>query len=154
MYRIRTTPFVEAAKAGAAPLKMDARPVVLPSAPEEPVARALVWARAAYTSERMGMHERALELYERALGLLSSMPQRWDLTATIHNNLASILRFTGKIAEAEAHYVEAINELESLPSPEAATIRNRMLLNLADLYHQTGHAEEALDLVESAAVMA
>ncbi len=155
MYRIRTTPFIDAPKGGAQidDASIPSEPTL---APEMPLTRAAAWARAAWTSENIGLHERAMQLYGRALKELASIESApdWRLTAAIRNNLASILRFSGHIAEAESEYVLAINLLEAQSAPEASSYREKMILNLADLYHESGYEAQARSLANQAAAVA
>ena len=100
----------------------------------------------------MGLVERAKQLYRRALDELKEAmpPSHWELATPVRNNLASLLRYNGQIAEAEAEYITAINLLDHEESPEAKDLQRRLMRNLADLYHESGHEGQARHLIEMA----
>jgi tetratricopeptide (TPR) repeat protein len=155
MYRIRTTPFVSSEKAGA--------PVVMGGSQQEPVIhleagegvsiRATALARAAWTSERLGLLERAVQLYGKALEEVEAKPKAvcWKLSVLLRNNLAAVMRRMGQIEQAEAHYIAAINLLETRSEQAAADLRRTLMMNLADLYHCSGFEQQAQALVAGVA---
>ena len=149
MYRIRTTPMSDGPKAGSPGTETSFPPTNSPAQPSAQVTRATALARAAWTSERIGLHHRARELYERALNELGQVRNDgpWELVGSIRNNLASLLRYTGQTEQAEAIFVSTINELELVPLPEAQQLRKQIIKNLADLYHHTGFTEQATELL-------
>ena len=149
MYRIRTTPMSESPKAGSPDLEISSPIPNTPAQPSAQVTRATALARAAWTSERIGLHHRARELYERALAELGQVSNDgpWELVGSIRNNLASLLRYTGQTELAEAIFVSTINALEQVPLPEAQQLRKQIIKNLADLYHHTGFTEQATELL-------
>jgi hypothetical protein len=137
MYRIRKIPMAADPKMCVAGMENSNATLSTPLLPSAQVTRATASARAVWTSERIGLHHKARELYERALAEVGQANNEgpWELVGSIRNNLASLLRQTGETEKAEAIFVSTINELEQVPLPELQQLRSQIIKNLADLYY-------------------
>ena len=97
------------------------------------------------TSEQWGEAE---ALYREALAIWSAVDDDYEVGMTL-NGMAAVVRFSGRPAEAEPLFVEAIAKLEAAVGPkhpDSATARN----NLAMLLNATGRAQEAIALLARA----
>jgi tetratricopeptide (TPR) repeat protein len=87
-------------------------------------------------------------LYREALAIWSAVDDDYEVGMTL-NGLAAVVRFSGRPAEAEPLFVEAIAKLEEAVGPthpDTATARN----NLAMLLNASGRAQEAIALLARA----
>ena len=97
------------------------------------------------TREQWGEAE---ALYREAIAIWSAVDDDYEVGMTL-NGLAAIVRFSGRPAQAEPLFVEAIAKLERAVGPthpDTATARN----NLAMLLNATGRAQEAIALLARA----
>ncbi len=92
--------------------------------------------------------DEAEELYRRALAAWEEIGDDYEFAMTL-NGLAAVVRFSGRPADAEPLFRQALEMIEADRGPEhpdSATVRN----NLAMLLNATDRAEEALPLLEKA----
>ena len=104
---------------------------------------ALLYEDQGKNAEAGPLHERALVIYEKALG-----PEH-PLVATSLNNLAELYRTQGKYAEAEPLYQRSLAIAEKALGPEHPYVAT-VLENYADLLRKTDQNAEAEKLEERA----
>jgi len=131
MYRIRTTPFAQHSKAGSSfPSHGEGR-----LSQSAGVARVEALARAGFTSERLGLPERAIGLYRKALEELPGFtpPSRWELAVPVKHNLALLLAARGLLCEAVIQLEGALALLSAEDSLEASATHKRVAWTLDEL---------------------
>lgn len=131
MYRIRTTPFATHPKAGSPENSTPELTQVLSSG----IARVEALARAGFTSERLGLPERAIGLYQKALAELPpyTPPSRWELAVPVKYNLALLLSARGRACEAVLQIEECLSLISAENSAAANEIRAQLDETLATL---------------------
>jgi tetratricopeptide (TPR) repeat protein len=131
MYRIRTTPLATHPKAGA--------PQAPPLEPEDSAwtgfARVEALARAAHTSERLGLRERAIGLYQKALLELPPFtpPSRWEFAVPVKHNLALLLAAKGHKTEAVEQLKQCLVMLAAEQGEGATALRKRLAESLCEV---------------------
>lgn len=131
MYRIRTTPFATHPKAGSPESPAAGRETGSLSG----LARVEALARAGFTSERLGLPERAIGLYQKVLAELSAYtpPSRWEIAVPVKHNLALLLSAQGRADEAVAQLEECLTLVAAETSPATVQVREQLEDALAAL---------------------
>lgn len=95
----------------------------------------------------------AVSAYREALDLWRNLSPKGIAVAMSLNDLGGVLRKSGQLEEAEAHYREALAIAKALPNPEGISIYTGSLAELALVREQWAEAErlshEALKLAEN-----
>ena len=88
------------------------------------------------------LYDKALESYDRALAIrIAALGPDHPSVATTHSNIAVTYEALKRHDEAEAHFVQAINIFESIPSRQSDAQENRHAL--AVMYRATNRPEQA-----------
>jgi tetratricopeptide (TPR) repeat protein len=102
--------------------------------------------RLAWRCQQSNEPEAAIQAYlEAAAQVEPSDPRRnWRVLVPIKNNLASLHSAAGRVEEAEACYIQAINLMETCDVEHGQVSLSSLYSNLAILYGRIGLAEAAV----------
>lgn len=97
----------------------------------------------------LGRWDEAVATLEQALELARSAPEPSRLHATVHNNLATTLIYSGRAGEALPHLRAALGNWRELGLDNGSSALT-VMANLASLLHQSGRIAEAEPLYREA----